>query len=270
MPLNLATVNAKLAWARQHFKLADSEMDAWINSDPHRLLYERNQEFTKHWFRLKIKEGRTPDFVRWSLMVGDCITNLRDTLDHLIYAIAALPTSPNPGKRDKAAFIIRTDPENFAKGRRSRLCSVPDPVANAVLDFQPFNRPHPKLPPVLGLLSELANGNKHKLLNVVLTSPAVIDVQFDSKSVVRQEDALFQIYRGNIEDGTVICTFELPTPDPTISLNPKSKFGFHIAIKHTGMKGNASFDADRTPYRILLESMFDEVQVVIDRISRLV
>jgi len=132
--LDLASVKAKLAWARSHFDLVDGEISTWLNGNPHQLVYERNEQFTKHWFRVKII-GAVPDFQRWALIIGDCVTNLRDALDHLIFAIAQLDTSPRPEKRDKAAFIIADTLTDFKEWSRGKLVSVPDPVRKSVLSF---------------------------------------------------------------------------------------------------------------------------------------
>jgi hypothetical protein len=137
--LDVGSVNAKLGRARHHFDLVDAEINTWLDTKPYVPIYERNREHTKHWLRLKVNGN--PDFRRWGLMIGDCLTNLRDTLDHLIYGIAALPGSPNHEKRERAAFIIRSCQKDFTYNCRTRLASVPEAVRDAVLSFQPFNRP---------------------------------------------------------------------------------------------------------------------------------
>jgi hypothetical protein len=213
--------------------------------------------------------GEKPDFERWSLMVGDCVTNLRDSLDHLIYGIAQLPTSPKPESSHLAAFIIRDDLDRFEKDAKQRLCSVPNVVRDAVRSFQPINRPLPELPPLLGILGELANGNKHKLLALMMTTFGSYDIKFVGESPAR-EKATFDVYKGHLDDGRIVFLFELPSPHPSIKLDKESKIGLHISLPHKPRQGNTAFDADRTAYRPLLEAIFTEVELVIDTITKIV
>lgn len=147
--LDLSGVEAKYKWAQLHFEAVNSEISAWLDSDQNTIIVEHNEDFTQ-WYLQASMKGTKPNFERWGLMIGDCVTNLRDSLDHLIFGIAHLPASPKPEKSDKAAFIIRDKPESFAQDSKTRLCSVPQPVSEAVAKFQPFNRPHLYTPPLLG------------------------------------------------------------------------------------------------------------------------
>jgi len=269
MPLDLTGTWAKLAWARHHFEIVDGEIVAWLKGNPHELVFERNEQFTKYWLKVR-RIGPAPNLKRWGLIIGDCVTNLRATLDYLIFAIAGLPTSPNPDKRDKAAFIITGSHGDFSNWSRGKLASVPDSVRDSVLSFQPFNRvSNPKIPSLLGVLAELANGNKHKVLTVVLTTPSVIDVKLVSQGWNRPKPTL-DIYKGDIQDGTVVCIFEVPEPDPHLQLDPASHIRFEVALKHKPAEGNTAFDADRTNYQSLILAIFKEVEFVIDTLTKLV
>ena len=259
--LDLSSVYAKLEWATTHFKAVDSEIDTWLNSGDNKLIYERNEDFTQHYLRAHMP-GPRPDFQRWSLIIGDCVTNLRDALDHLIYAVASLPTSPSPDKREKACFLITSCEKDFWDWGKSKLASVPQPVRDAMLKVQPFNRPHVLLPPLLAVLRELANGNKHKILNMAITTPGIAKVELISKDAIEQP-AQIGINRNDIEDGTTVFVFEVEKPDPSIYLKT-ADVALHVAIRHTPRKGSTEFGSDRTPYRILIQWLLDEVAIVLD------
>jgi hypothetical protein len=266
-PDQLRGVYAKLSWARAHFHTMDAELQAWVKDDAHRIIYERNEDFTQHYLRADF--GSQPRHDRWPLMIGDCVTNLRDTLDHLIYAIAHLPGMPFPSEADKAAFIIRDAPGKFTKDAKTRLCSVPNVVRDAVLSFQPFNRPNGVRLPVLSLLSELANGSKHKLLSVTLLSPEKMDVEFISDSNVTHDPApIAALNKSGIMEGHPFFVVET-VPDPNFRMK-SGEIHFGIAIAHSPLPGEASFDAGHTPYGIFLKSMFDEVEQVLNTITALV
>jgi hypothetical protein len=267
--LDLTSVKAKLEWARGHFEVVDREITAWLESNPHVVVFQCNHQCTKFWLTLRVN-GAKPDFERWSLMVGDCVTNLRDTLDHLIYAIAHLSNSPNPTKSDRAAFIIRKLEVNFDTDAKTRLCSVPDVVENAVRRYQPFNRSHSLLPPLLGILAELANGNKHKMLSLMMTTPASLDINLIDEAPERQGGVTFEIFHSDLEDGSPIAIWQFPRPAPNLKFNRESKIALHVAIRHEALEGNTAFDADRTSYSILLRHLFAEVELVIEDIAKLI
>lgn len=268
--LDLARVHAKLKWARGHFEVVNGEISAWLKSNPHLVVFNRNQHFTKFWLTIRL-DGPKPDFERWSFTVGDCVTNLRDTLDHLIYAIAHLPSSPNPAKSDLASFIIRDLEVNFIKDARSRLLSVPDSVKNSVRRFQPFERPDTQLPPLLGILAELANQNKHKMLSLMMTTPSALDINLiDEGATERQEGVTFDLFRGDLQDGSPMAIWQFPRPAPNLKFNPNSKVSLQVAIRHKALQGNTAFDADRTSYDVLLRKLFVEVEFIIGEIAKLV
>ena len=256
-----------MAWARGHFQALDAEIAVWLKDDAHRIVYKRNEDFTQHYLRAEF--GSKPRLDRWPLILGDCVTNLRDALDHLIYTIAHLPGMPLPAKADKAAFIIRNALPHFTDDAKQRLCSVPNTVRDAVLSFQPFNRPHAIVPPLLSILSELANGSKHKLLAVMTTTPQKLDVNFISNGKVNHEGITYGVKNGGVVEDGPFFVVETANPDPNFRLTA-GEIHFGIAIGHTPLPGDTRYDAAHTTYRVLMEAIFDEVQQVIDTISALV
>ncbi len=259
--LDLTSVYAKLEWALTHFKAVDLEIDAWLHSGENKIIVERNEDATQHYLRAHMP-GPKPDSQRWSLMIGDCLTNLRDTLDHAVYAIASLPTSPKPDKRDKACFLMTSRPEDLRDWGKTKLASVPDAVRDVIFSFQPYNRPHPVLPPLLLLLSELANGNKHRLLNVTITSPGIAQMEFISKAGIAQP-ATIGITTQDVEHDAIIFVFEVPIPDPSIELK-SANATLHVAIKHAPREGQTEFGSDRTSYHRLIQAIADEVALALN------
>ncbi len=261
LELNLNSVYAKLNWAISHFELIDTEILAWLHSGNNEILYQRNEDATQHYLRAWMP-GPRPDFERWSLMIGDCLTNLRDCLDHAVYAIAQLPTSPRPDKRDKACFLMTTNHDDFVNWGKTKLASVPTAVRDVMLNFQPYNRTHPILPPLLSLLSDLANGNKHRLLNVAITSPGIAEIEFVSKAAIAQPGKV-GIVEGDVEHNAVFFVFEVETPDPSIYLK-SAKLSLNVAIKHRPRIGDTDFGSDRTSYGALIRELIGEVAMTLD------
>jgi len=64
----------------------------------------------------------------------------------------------------------------------------------------------------------------------------MIDIEFVSESGMGQEPT-FDIYKRDIQDGSVLCVFEVPKPDPHLKLKRSSKIGLHFVLTHTPVEG---------------------------------
>ena len=266
--IDLSGVHLKLDWSRQHFNAVDDEIRTWLKDQPQSIFHDHNDDFTEHYARVRFAGGM-PDFRRWSLMIGDCVTNLRDALDHLVFAIASDPAGPCRDKAHVAAFVIANRPEDF-RDSKNRIASVPEIIKNAIADFQPYRRPHKKFPPLLSVLRELANGSKHHLLNVVFATTEQGKLGFQAVGgPVHLTAGEYALLEDNIENESIFLVFRPGGANRHIKLVAYDvKFG--VAIKHTPKPGDTSFDAGSALYRPLLELLFEEVQSVIDTISKLV
>lgn len=261
--LNMTSVDAKLKWAIAHFEAVDEEISTWLKTTGYSVIPHRDANFTQFWLAAHMP-GELPNFERWSLMLGDCFTNLRDTLDHAVYAIASLPNSPRPDKREKACFLTASCQREFDNWSKTKLASVPDSVRSTILRFQSFNRPHFVLPPLMALLGELANGNKHRILNVVMAIPGLSEAQFESVDSSNQEPTVYTPVT-EMYDGAIVLLLEFKNPEPTMKLNFIDS-ALCVAVKHTARDGNKSWGSDRTPYNILFPLLLHEVATILDEL----
>ena len=165
MTLNLASVEAKLKRAEHHAQSLTDEIIPWLNLNNYKLRKEVNADSTR--YSIVVDQiGSDPPSERWSLMVGDCLHNLRCALDHLVYAIAVHESGTDPPLDEKALmFVIADAPGEFAKSSK-RIQSLSVPVQAAIERVQPFNRPHATLPPLLSVLANLENVDKHRLVRL--------------------------------------------------------------------------------------------------------
>src|SRR5208283_1653448 len=110
--LDLTSVNAKISRGINHAQAVESEIRAWMNGSPYRLVHEFNSDSTEH--SLVFRVISKPELERWALMVGDAIHNLRCCLDHLVYAIAVHESGKNPPLNwDSLQFPIYDEPDRF-------------------------------------------------------------------------------------------------------------------------------------------------------------
>lgn len=172
----LASVHMKLARAALHFDLLNSQIMAFLDTEPYaaevREFDPQTQSFA---IRSVVKTYPAPG---WSLLVADCIYNLRSALDHLAWTLATDPkTGEAPARTEFPIFLERAKYQASSKSgtpeRGSGLYKVRGMAmgAQAAIEaLQPYNRLDgpPELHP-LWLLHQLSNEDKHRVLSIIGT-----------------------------------------------------------------------------------------------------
>jgi hypothetical protein len=87
--------------------------------------------------------------------------------------------------------------------------------------MQPYNRPHQVLPPLLGILADLDNSDKHRLLNVFMATPTEVDLTVEGVLDPGIQFIRDIRYFGAIEQRTEIhrTIFRGPAPDMRYKVN---------------------------------------------------
>ncbi|MGH2500288.1 MAG: hypothetical protein ACRDF0_09400 [Candidatus Limnocylindria bacterium] len=257
----LFSARAKLERADEHVDTLRSEMKAFAEPYPIEIEYVREAGGARHVLRLRvIKE---PPFLRWSLLVGDCLFNLRAVLDHAIYGCVARRTRQvPPPDEDVLAFPITDSPENFAKSiRRLGALQSEGWFVAAVAGLQPFNRGDGTNLPALWLLHQLNNADKHRLVRIIRAMSRTGEVNFRniSPGAYRIRSEVFG--SGSLKDGTDIAafTFDPAAPDAEVDF----EVVFAPVIEHPpGPDGRTRSDVDW-----LLKYIRDEVAHAVDAID---
>ena len=263
-----SSVWAKFGRAKEHIETLENEIKPWLQTDPYRLTKKSNADFTT--YAAIIHVNNPPDLQRWSLIASDAIHNLRCALDHLIYAVAILRTKRNPPPSwNKWSFPV-CDNASFFQSAIGRLRKLsPGVLEGSVLEeikrFQPYNRPHPRLPPVLSLLGEFDNSNKHRLLNLVIAqlwgvqANHVID---PTSTALPGEPFKLVVNTSEVVDGAEIASyiFESPSPDA----DPKFEANIVISVTNPLQVGQ-----DRLELPDVLAELVREVRSIIDRLTSL-
>lgn len=260
--LNLDSVKAKLQRAEEHAQAVRDEIKPWMETNPYRVSREVNADSTRYSLIAHLV-GTEPALQRWSLIVGDCLHNLRSALDHLIYAIAVHEsrTEPPPDERS-LMFLIADTLDNFNKNA-SRIKTLSEPVRKAIEAVQPFNRPHPKLPPLLAVLRDLENTDKHKLLRLAYASIAVADIGFWGPQNSIANTPQFVPYGGEIKDGTEIFAAVFKSPEPHMKFD-QTNLDLAIALWHGKRDPSEPPWHDHNDCYSVLNLLATEVRTVID------
>jgi hypothetical protein len=258
--LDLTGVYAKLDRAEEHFKILDAEIVVWLNSGRYEPFFERGTEQTRIAMSM-LRVGPPPDSVRWAVIIGDCVNNLRSALDHLINAFAKVPYIYKPASdKDRLTFIIIDDPAKFAKALKDSFSGLCPLYAKILTDLQPFNRTHPALPPLLSIIRDLSNADKHHLLQVAGAGVAGIEGEFIHS--MSSGKKTFLVNPDPIQHNDVICVVESSEPDPNLRFD-KLSGSVEISIWHKLRDGSTDPLQQRTSYSSLLPMLIAEVKYVI-------
>jgi hypothetical protein len=259
MTIDLRSVLAKLGRAQEHADAVKSEIAAWQDSNPYMVTRERNAEFTR--YSLVVHIATQPPLMRWTLAIADVVHNLRTALDHLIYAIAVYETKGESSPPNKLAYPICRTSEQFDDWGIGRIKTLTAEVQAIVKVCQPYNRRHKELPPLLLLLNEFDNRDKHKLLQVAFASIATGQVGLVGPTP-EGVTMTTHLNRGEICDGTELVVFTVNVPCPNMKFDNFS-FAIEIALWHEpGPNGD-----NRTNATSLLTLLHQEVRSVINDVS---
>jgi len=163
---SLQSVSLKLKRAATHLREIKS-IDATFANVQLTMPFIRDQERRVGYFEVKLPDP--PEAV--SPVVGDCLHNLRSSLDYLIWQTVRSNPPHTPGRKNMFP-ICRSQTAFDDQVRRGRLDGVPQEAAAAIQSLQPFSSPgHP-----LTLLDDLYNADKHRDLSLTVSVASDVDV----------------------------------------------------------------------------------------------
>ncbi|WP_156042243.1 hypothetical protein [Bradyrhizobium sp. URHD0069] len=162
----------------------------------------------------------------WGLLLGECIHNLRSSLDNLAFALARLRRDP-PEQPSKIAFPIFGVRTEFERRGRANIDQLPEKAAALIELIQPFQRDGsagkgtPDLDALIHL-QRLSNTDKHRIPPVVLIAPTDIShsVQVEFYS---DEDAAANVppdtivWAGPLEADVVLLEHKTNRPIASVS-----------------------------------------------------
>lgn len=247
----------KLGRAEEHFSTIKGDLMAWKQTQPYTVSRTSDPEGGRHALIVEIK-GQPP-LDRLSVVTGDCVHNLRSALDNVVYAVAVEESGadPPPGFTD-LQFPIADTGVKFAKQSR-RIARLSAKAQSRIVAAQPYNRPHAELPPLLRLLADFDNADKHRLLNVVIANVAGGRFSFTTPS----DQAIFipphvGFHFGPIKSGAEFARFTLHPPKRDIDYRYQADFV--ISIAHAaGPNGRTSSELG-----YVLEVMIAEVKRIVE------
>ena len=258
MSIDFSSVWAKLHRAEDHINTFEEEVMAWVNTNPYRVILNHNVDFSRYWATVRI--NREPSLQRWSLIAGDVVHNLRCSLDHLIYAIAIFRTQMNPPPSKRRWFFpIRDDLTSFQSTiTDDSFSKLGTTVLEKIERFQPYNRPHERLPPLLGILRKFDDADKHRLLHVTMVYPGASGWDWNQNPSFPLPRMVPKV--SEVVDGTKIS--ELIFQRPSKNADPKLTADLVLGVSYPFSGEKPVELADMLP------ELAREVRTAIESVSR--
>jgi hypothetical protein len=248
----------KLGRAYKHLGDLEEEVAALREKDPNRIKREVDTERREHRYRVEIIHPIPPE---WGAIVGDFVSNLRSSLDHLVYV---LPRTVAMWDESKTAFPIFTiksagDRNSATYDRRAaNMLQNVIPEAEQIIErLQPYHRKRrPDYHP-LAVLHDLWNADKHRALHVVnahsTNTQSAIKISYGG--TVRH-------HRGRIHHGDVIARYRLGR-DPRSKIEGKDDFEIHPVLEHPGLvQGGRLLPALHHLYEFVSEQVFPPLEAL--------
>jgi hypothetical protein len=169
----------KFERAKEHLHALELDAATWIESEPYRIIDEPDPDpppYPVSNIGVSCRRFRVtrvdPVPKRFSLLIGDCVFNLRAALDHLALSLAKAFT-PNITDRQIATseFPIFHDEQMFKSVEERRIGCVAPPARKVIKLLQPYQRGDGYHSDPLWQLHELNRIDKHRTLTICMTVP---------------------------------------------------------------------------------------------------
>lgn len=260
----LWSAEAKFRNGSDYLTRLRSKVVGWLKDDVGSVGVEQSADATEH--ALVLALATLPPTEDWSLLIGDVLHNLRASLDHAVYALAVARnrSDPPPFAEDLAFPIADTSTKFTDALARHRLGDLAlDPGIRAAIEgLQPYSRTDPAHIPLLTILRELENRDKHRLVPIIGAAMKGGEVEPFIPPMEPWPKISTRIWtHGPIKQRTEVFTLILDRPAPDVEMrNPG--FDYYLALEIPGL-------LDPTDMIGLLEVIRDEVRYCLDAIGRL-
>jgi hypothetical protein len=215
----------KLARAQEHINAFGEESVPYLNSKFCRLDFRDEGDFRNVF--LVVTE---PPPIRLSAILGDCVHNIRASLDHLAWQLViANQSTPN----SNTAFPIFASKDKYRDSIARITAGMKDTAITRIEELQPYHKGDVRQS-LLWFLYELDNEDKHRALN--LTQGRIIPA--DARITTNQSVvAPAWIASGVLHDGAKVGAFRLADYSPEDYVRMEADATSLITLEDSGPWG---------------------------------
>jgi hypothetical protein len=155
---SLNSVEQKIFRAAQHFHSLEPELEGYFKTNPGKMVREPNSPDNNPSFNFVPRE---PIPARFGLIVGDCIQNLRSSLDYLVWELV-LAANNQPTKDNMFPVCSTSEAFKQAVSKRNRLKGIHPDAITEIDRLQPYHLGKDWEKSVIAVIDHIANVNKHR------------------------------------------------------------------------------------------------------------
>ena len=263
---DLTSCWARFERGREHIRVFEGAVSEWARRGPYAFRHQVSPDLTR--FSMVAEERVPPDLVRWALIVCEAFANLRCSLDHLVWAIGerqGVIAGLSEAHEREICFPVQHSPDKFRSASGRNLRRFSSAVLAAVESVQPYNRPHPELPPLLGLLSHIDNVNKHRLILPVCQVVGALNTKVSNITppILAAEMLRIDYAIGEVRHGTEVLAIVTSKPQRTaVTFNAHIELGAALAIDKP-----PDTSVNFRNVSVLFNEIATEVKTVIDAVA---
>ncbi|STX81696.1 Uncharacterised protein [Legionella busanensis] len=185
-------IEKRLNRAKEQIFELEKDIVRWLEQNPIKFKIEyRENQFGYNIYR---EELDTSSLSSFGFKSGECIHNMRSSLDILAFALAKIKCDP-PEKTSTIYFPIFTDEDKFNSKLRILNFNFTPEVVNIMRNIQPFQRKNPGVigepeNDPLAILSLLSNIDKHRSSISAEMTPAELEKNIQVKFATPEDAAM--------------------------------------------------------------------------------
>ena len=227
---NLSGVLAKLERADEHRQAFEDLLEEFLAADPYSIITEYDPE--SGWHSLRWNVHREPPLERLALLFGDMISNLRTTLDYLVWQLV-LASGSRPGRR--TGFPVVRKEKDWPVQSSAALRGVAPEWVEQIEARQPFLWPlQPAFHP-LAILDHVNNLNKHRFLPAGVVSVERLNVLINVEPVPGETMESRDFLDKPIAPGRELARFRVESHallDVVANQAPRVRLAFDVGLDY--------------------------------------
>ncbi|WP_063126127.1 hypothetical protein [Nocardia fusca] len=229
--------SAWIKWARgvEHQRGLARELREFSRGDTYDYIRfdnagNRSDPLVKMYWVLRVRQ---PYPERWSVLVGDILTNLRAALDHTFWA-ATITATGMPARPQLVTFPLYGDKDKFKSKAKDLQHLVAPEFWELVEAVQPFHADQPDRVP-LDSLRWLSNVDKHRAVHIVgRTAFDAGPIITDSEYEIIDDERI----AGEVSDGSVVARlrFRRPANSTDFAVHPTFEYSPSLQVNDSPEK----------------------------------
>ena len=238
----MESIDAKMIRAHEHLEVFGREVHDYLSTIKITMVLKTAPTEPHPWLVIWANDYIPP--MRLSVLLGDCVHNMRAALDNLICGLAR---TVDPRCTCKGtAFPFRQSEADWDANFERDLAGVPSDAQDIIKTLQPW---HDQASPLI-MLNRLSNTDKHRACNLTLAYNRNAGFRVHGNDGTVSDIACKEpLYLGDVH------TIALPIPRSAVEPSARVEAGgtFTLSIREEGNWGE-------TPVTQVLQRCFDHIE----------